>query len=269
MTPDALCYLFFLPLVFGLYSPFPNARQRHSPTSTRGVIKTKGTFQSLQSAVDETAKQQIQDYLEVFDEKNRYSDYDETTEQQIQDYLRALDEKNGNHYRDGIAEQQIHDYMVALQDKNQYDDSYRFSVDATSAAGDEHVVEFMRSQDEASIASEDLSSDSGNNKAQEVFQQIKEMGPAGIISYGIVQIVFQSLSFCVCAVIFYQSTGHWPDFSDPEDAAKFGGGAIAFVNIARLAAPFRLMLALGGASWIKKNVLEDKVQANQDQSVQG
>ena len=101
-------------------------------------------------------------------------------------------------------------------------------------------------------------SEEEENKAKQIFQKIKEMGPAGIISYGIVQVIFQGLSFCICAYVFYQTTGHWPDFSDPEDAATFGGGAIAFVNVARLAAPLRMMLALGGASWIQNNVMNKK-----------
>lgn len=100
-------------------------------------------------------------------------------------------------------------------------------------------------------------------KSQRLLQKMKDAGTAGIISYGLVQVVFQGVSLLICMYAFYQVEGHWPDFSNAEDVAKFGGGAFAFVNVARLAVPFRLALALGGAPWIQANVL-NRFKKNKD-----
>lgn len=60
----------------------------------------------------------------------------------------------------------------------------------------------------------------------------------------------------VCIVGYQQVTGHWPDFSDPEDQKKLGAEAFAFVNFARFAVPLRIGLALSTTPWIDENIVK-------------
>lgn len=55
---------------------------------------------------------------------------------------------------------------------------------------------------------------------------------------------------------YQQVTGHWPDFSDPEDQKKLGAEAFAFVNFARFAVPLRIGLALSTTPWIDENIVK-------------
>lgn len=50
--------------------------------------------------------------------------------------------------------------------------------------------------------------------------------------------------------------GRLPDLSDPDDMAKLGAEAFAFVNLARFAVPVRLGLAISTAPWIKDNIID-------------
>ena len=51
-------------------------------------------------------------------------------------------------------------------------------------------------------------------------------------------------------------TGHLPDLSDAEDQARLGTEAFAFVNVARLAVPLRIGLALGTTPWVQANIVD-------------
>ena len=55
-------------------------------------------------------------------------------------------------------------------------------------------------------------------------QQIKDAGTAGIISFALVQLGFWSLSLVAALVAYIQLTGHWPDWTDPEEMSKLGAG---------------------------------------------
>ncbi|GAX22050.1 hypothetical protein FisN_6Hh297 [Fistulifera solaris] len=89
-----------------------------------------------------------------------------------------------------------------------------------------------------------------------MMQQIKDAGKAGIISYALWELGFWFISIPFCLFAYQQATGHWPDLSNPEDTAKLGAEAFAFVNFARFAVPLRIGLALSTTPWIQKNVVD-------------
>ena len=120
-----------------------------------------------------------------------------------------------------------------------------------------------------------------------MMQQVKDAGIAGIISYVFWEWAFWGVSVPVCifgyrevrssqrqanrgrlptaqvtAALTYgfatQVTGHWPDFSNQDDLAKLGAEAFAFVNVARFAIPLRIGLALSTTPWVRSNIV-DKV----------
>lgn len=87
-------------------------------------------------------------------------------------------------------------------------------------------------------------------------KQVKDAGTAGIISYAFWELAFWLISIPVCLIGYQQVTGHWPDLSNSEDVAKLGAEAFAFVNVARLAVPLRIGLALSTTPWIQQNIVE-------------
>jgi len=91
---------------------------------------------------------------------------------------------------------------------------------------------------------------------QKLMKQVKEAGTAGVISYALWELGFWALSVPVCAVGYYQVTGHWPDLSNPDDQKKLGAEAFAFVNFARFAVPLRIGLALSTTPWIDENLVK-------------
>lgn len=94
------------------------------------------------------------------------------------------------------------------------------------------------------------------SESQKLMKQVKDAGTAGIISYALWEWAFWCFSVPVCVVGYQQVTGHWPDFSDPEDQKKLAGEAFAFVNFARFAVPLRIGLALSTTPWIDENVVK-------------
>lgn len=97
--------------------------------------------------------------------------------------------------------------------------------------------------------------ENSNNPAN-MMQQIKDAGKAGIISYALWELGFWFISIPFCLFAYQQATGHWPDLSNPEDTAKLGAEAFAFVNFARFAVPLRIGLALSTTPWIQKNIVD-------------
>ena len=89
-----------------------------------------------------------------------------------------------------------------------------------------------------------------------MMQQIKDAGKAGVISYALWELGFWFISIPFCLFAYQQATGHWPDLSNPEDTAKLGAEAFAFVNFARFAVPLRIGLALSTTPWIQQNVVD-------------
>ena len=87
---------------------------------------------------------------------------------------------------------------------------------------------------------------------------------AGIISYIFWEWGFWGVSIPVCISAYYGVTGHFPDFSDPEDLSKLGAEAFAFVNVARFAVPLRIGLALSTTPWVQENVVNKVGFLNKD-----
>lgn len=93
-------------------------------------------------------------------------------------------------------------------------------------------------------------------ETQKLMKQVKEAGTAGVISYALWELAFWAVSVPVCAVGYYQVTGHWPNLSDADDQKKLGAEAFAFVNFARFAVPLRIGLALSTTGWIDENIVK-------------
>jgi hypothetical protein len=94
------------------------------------------------------------------------------------------------------------------------------------------------------------------SEGKKLMQKVKDAGVAGIISYTFWEFAFWGASIPVCISAYYGVTGHWPDFSNPDDQKQLSGEAFAFVNVARFAVPARIGLALGTVPWIKENIVE-------------
>ena len=94
---------------------------------------------------------------------------------------------------------------------------------------------------------------------ENMMQQVKDAGVAGIISYIFWEWAFWGVSIPVCIFGYTTATGHFPDFTDQDDLAKLGAEAFAFVNVARFAVPLRIGLALGTTPWVQANIV-DKFQ---------
>jgi len=97
-----------------------------------------------------------------------------------------------------------------------------------------------------------------------MIQKVKDAGVAGAISYALWELGFWSVSIPICVVGYNKFTGHWPDLSDKEDMQQLGGEIFAFVNVARLAVPLRIGLALSTAPWIDENVVQKFRKDNDD-----
>merc|ERR1719183_3269785 len=94
-------------------------------------------------------------------------------------------------------------------------------------------------------------------EGKKLMQQVKDAGIAGIISYVFWEWAFWGVSVPVCISAYYGVTGHFPDFSNPEDQQKLGAEAFAFVNVARFAIPLRIGLALGTTPWVQANIVDN------------
>lgn len=92
---------------------------------------------------------------------------------------------------------------------------------------------------------------------ENMMQQVKDAGVAGIISYVFWEWAFWGVSVPVCIFGYREVTGHWPDYSNQEDLAKLGAEAFAFVNVARFAIPLRIGLALSTTPWVRDNVVQN------------
>ena len=97
------------------------------------------------------------------------------------------------------------------------------------------------------------------SEGKQLMQKVKDAGAAGIISYIFWEWAFWGVSVPVALFGFQAATGYWPDFGNPDDMAKLGAEAFAFVNVARFAVPLRIGLALGTTPWVQANIV-DKFQ---------
>ena len=96
---------------------------------------------------------------------------------------------------------------------------------------------------------------SGEEDSKSLLEKVKDAGTAGAISYALWEAAFWGISFVVCLGSYRQVTGHWPDLSSSEDAKQLGLEVFAFVNVARLAVPLRIGLALATVPFVEENIL--------------
>merc|ERR1712100_394379 len=94
------------------------------------------------------------------------------------------------------------------------------------------------------------------DESKKLLQQVKDAGVAGIISYIFWEWAFWGISVPFCIYTYYGITGHFPDFSNPDDQKQLGAEAFAFVNVARFAVPLRISLALATTPWVKENIVQ-------------
>ena len=117
----------------------------------------------------------------------------------------------------------------------------------TISAADKLLVQFgMKTEDECEVVEE----------GEDLMEQIKCAGRAGIISYIIWEWAFWIGAGGIAAFTYFQVTGHWPDFGNDEDKAQVAASAFALVNVARFAVPLRIGLALSTTPWVDDNIVK-------------
>lgn len=89
-----------------------------------------------------------------------------------------------------------------------------------------------------------------------LMSKIKAAGAAGAVSLFIWELAFWAISIPVAIFGFVQISGSFPDFSNNDDVAKVGAEAFAFANVARLALPVRIGLAVSTTPWVQENIVE-------------
>ena len=125
---------------------------------------------------------------------------------------------------------------------------------------DDEPVPFAEQQTKSIASTTPTTEVEKEEDSNNMMQQIKDAGVAGVISYAAWETAFWILSVPVALVGYQQVAGHWPDLSNQEDLAKLGAEAFAVVNFARLAVPLRVGLALGTTPWVQENVVSRLVK---------
>mmetsp|Transcript_35088 Transcript_35088/g.74847 ORF Transcript_35088/g.74847 Transcript_35088/m.74847 type:complete len:180 (+) Transcript_35088:239-778(+) len=102
-----------------------------------------------------------------------------------------------------------------------------------------------------------IAEDSAEEDEQKnLFQKIKDAGVAGSVSLFLWEGAFWAISIPVACFAFFKLNGSWPNFGDSEDMAKVGAEAFAFANVARLALPLRIGLAVTTTPWVQENIVD-------------
>lgn len=121
-----------------------------------------------------------------------------------------------------------------------------------------NIVSFFGTKEKEAVkeGTEETEAEEELPESKKMMQQVKDAGIAGIISYIFWEWAFWGASVPFGIYTYYGLTGHFPDFSDPEDQKQLAGEAFAFVNVARFAVPARISAALATTPWVKENVVE-------------
>ena len=85
---------------------------------------------------------------------------------------------------------------------------------------------------------------------------IKKFGVAGTLAYILTELAFWIVAFPVASTTFYNTAGHWPDFSDGSDRTAVLAFIFAGANVARLAVPLRFGAAFALAPWVDENIVQ-------------
>lgn len=107
--------------------------------------------------------------------------------------------------------------------------------------------------------------ESEDDDSKNLLQKVKDAGTAGAISYALWEATFWGVSFIVGLFSYYKLTGHWPDLTNADDTKKISLNAFLFVNVARLAVPLRIGLALATVPWVEANILSRFGNKEQDE----
>ena len=113
----------------------------------------------------------------------------------------------------------------------------------------------MKTEDECEIPEE----------GEDLMEQIKCAGRAGIISYILWEWAFWLGGGGLACFTYYKATGAWPDLSNPDEQAQIGASVFAFVNVARFAVPLRIGLALGTTPWVDDNIVKPFLGGDDDE----
>lgn len=85
---------------------------------------------------------------------------------------------------------------------------------------------------------------------------VKKYGVSGTVAYVLTELAFWAVAFPVASTVYYNTAGHWPDvINDSADRATVLGFVFAGANIARLAVPLRLGVAIALAPWVDENII--------------
>merc|ERR1719310_386540 len=87
-------------------------------------------------------------------------------------------------------------------------------------------------------------------------EDVKKYGVAGTIAYILTELAFWAVAFPVASTTFYNTAGHWPDFSDGSDRTAVLAFIFAGANVARLAVPLRFGAAFALAPWVDENIVQ-------------
>ena len=86
---------------------------------------------------------------------------------------------------------------------------------------------------------------------------MKKFGVSGTIAYVLTELAFWAVAFPVAAALFTQANGHAPDlFNSGEDRAAVIASIFVGANVARLAVPLRVGVALAAAPWVDENIVQ-------------
>lgn len=127
-----------------------------------------------------------------------------------------------------------------------------------SSGGAVATLERPDEKDESIKAVEEVEEvqQTGETEKENMMSKIKSAGAAGALSLFLWELAFWAISIPVAIFGFVSVAGSWPDLSDKEDLAKVGAEAFAFANVARLALPVRIGLAVSTTPWVKENIVE-------------
>ena len=88
------------------------------------------------------------------------------------------------------------------------------------------------------------------------YSDIKKYGVAGTLAYILTELAFWAVAFPVASTTFYNTAGHWPDFSNGDDRTAVLAFIFAGANVARLVVPLRFGAAFALIPWVDENIVQ-------------
>lgn len=91
---------------------------------------------------------------------------------------------------------------------------------------------------------------------ENLMSKVKATGVAGLVSYALWEFVFWAVSTPTAIIIYHQTTGEWPNFSNPESTAKVSAVIFGFLNVARALVPVRIGLTLATVPLVDQYIVK-------------